>query len=206
MCEGYCCIPPSSASGSRGTEHEYRALAPAEGGEKTKQLLPREIFFVEQSHSVRSLFACYDLRPRIHPLAEHVAAHVARRDLHPRVISHAFHFSRNADRVNIEFRIVRIETRRRIRSKPHRSFHAITTLLECLETQVLVPGKRRKAHRIAPAITLFRNSHSLRAIYTRHKHKDRPAKAERRFHPVASMSFCILVCLHFNDQLSFRVS
>src|SRR5260370_17424834 len=164
MCEGYCCIPPSSASGSRGTEHEYRALAPAEGGEKPKQLLPREIFFVEQSHSVRSLFACYDLRPRIHPLAEHVAAHVARRDLHPRVISHAFHFSRNADLVDIEFRIFRIETRRRIPPKPHRSFHAITTLLECLETQVLVPGKRRKAHRIAPPITLFRNTHSIRAI------------------------------------------
>ena len=48
--------------------------------------------------------------------------------------------------------------------KPHWRLHAIATFLEGLEIQILVPGKSRKAHRVAPVHVSVRSSHSMRAI------------------------------------------
>src|SRR6266403_3660724 len=75
---------------------------------------------------------------------------VQRRNSHAWIISDAFHFSGNADRVHEKFRVARIEPHRRIRRKPYRRLYAFAAFLECFEVQILVPGKRLKSHRLAP--------------------------------------------------------
>src|SRR5260370_26217286 len=80
----------------------------------------------EQLHSERCLFACYDLRPRIHPLAKHSSAHVAWRDLHARIISHAFrseeHTSELQSHLNLVCRLL-LEKKKRIIHVVQRARH-----------------------------------------------------------------------------------
>ena len=85
-------------------------LAIPELREEIQQQFPREIFFIEQSHSAYIFFAGYDLRLSIDPITKHFAAHIAWRDLHARIVANAFDFSGNADRIHIQLGIVRIET------------------------------------------------------------------------------------------------
>src|SRR6266478_2898643 len=131
--------------------HEDGPSAPAEGREKPQQLFPWEILLVEQLHSAGSLFASDNFGPGFHPFAQHIATHVAWRNPYARIISYAFHFSRDTDGVHVQFRITRIEVHRRIRRKPYRRLYAIAAHLERFEVQVLVPVKLRKSHRIAHA-------------------------------------------------------
>src|SRR5713226_3834642 len=145
-------------------DREDDSFGPAEGREKRHNLFPREILLVEQRRSAGSLIARDDHGPRFYPLTKDSAARIARSDSHSRIISYAFHLSRYADCVRIQFRIAGIESRRGIRRKPHRCLHAVAALFECFEVQILVPGKRRKSHRIAPAVAILRNSPSMRTI------------------------------------------
>src|SRR5467141_5255141 len=106
-------------------DREDSSFAPAEHREKVEHLYPREILLVEQPHSAGRLFTRDDRHTRFHPFAKHSAAHVAWGDFHSGIVADAFHFSRDADRVHVQLRVVRIETRRRIRRKPYRRLHTL---------------------------------------------------------------------------------
>src|SRR5216683_3252022 len=132
--------------------------------EEIQQLLPWHVFLVQQPHPVFRLRARHDFSSRVHPFALQSAAHVTRRDSHPRIIPDALHFSRNADRIHVQFRVARIELRRRLRPEPHRRLHSVAAFLERFEIQIFLPGERRKSHGIAPAAPSYRDSHSMRVI------------------------------------------
>src|SRR6266404_20184 len=136
---------------SRWPDRKNNPLTPAEEREKPQQLFPREIFLVEQVHPADRFRARHDLGSRVHPIAQQLSARVARRNSHARIISDAFHFSRNTDRVYEKLRVARIDSHRRVRRKPYRRLHALAALLESFEVQILVPGKHRKSHRLAPS-------------------------------------------------------
>src|SRR6267378_8586498 len=139
---------------SRRPDQKNNPLAPPEHRKEIQQLFPWPILFVQQLHSVHCLGACNYFCSRFHPIAEQLAACSAWRNSHPRIISDTFHFSRNAERVHVQFRVARIEPHRRIRRKPNRRFHALAALLESFKVQVLVPRERLKSHRLAPALSL----------------------------------------------------
>src|SRR5437667_10807459 len=140
---------------------EDGSLTPAERGEKSEQLFPGEIFFVEQLHSPCGRFAGHDLRPRVRPLTKHFAAHIAWRDLHARIVANAFHFSANADRVDVQLGIVRIEVYRSIASKPYRPSYAGAVFLECYKLHDLSPCDRCNYQRIPPPRAPRPESHTI---------------------------------------------
>src|SRR6202521_3047182 len=145
-------------SGSPDEENGPRARA--ESREEIEQLLPRRIFLVQQLHAAIGFRAGHNLGVRIHPLVQQAAARVAWRNSHAVVVPDALHFSRNADGIDVQLCFARIEAHGGIRGKPHGRLHAFAAFFEGFEIQVLVPGKRRKSHGLAPA-------DSLRAILPR---------------------------------------
>src|SRR5882724_383227 len=136
---------------SRRPDRKHNPLAPPERRKEIQQLFPRPILFVQQLHPALRFRARHDFGSCFRPIAQRLSACGARRNSHPRIISDALHFSRNADRVRIQFRVARIEPRRRIRREPYRRFHALAAFLESFEVQILVFRKRLESHRLAPS-------------------------------------------------------
>src|SRR6267143_1019988 len=132
-------------------DHKNNPLPPPERRKEVQHLLPGSILFVEQLHPVFRFRGRNNFCSRFHPIAQQLAACGARRNSHAWIVSDAFHFSGNADRVHEKFRVARIEPRRRIRRKPYRRLHAFAAFFESFEVQILVPCKRLKSHRLAPS-------------------------------------------------------
>src|SRR5258708_19414206 len=107
----------------RGPDHEDSPFAPTEGREEIQHLFPRKILLVEQLHSAGSFFARDDLRTGFHPFAKNVATHIAWCDLHTRIISYAFHFSRNANRVHLHLSSFPTKPPHRTPPNPPRALH-----------------------------------------------------------------------------------
>ena len=118
---------------------ENDAFPAPEKREKVEQLLPRDVFPIEQPHPLRRLVALQYLRARIHPISQQSTPHVAWRDARSGIVPDALHLARIPDRIDVELPGALFSRRR---SEPNRRSYALSASSEGFEIQILAPSER----------------------------------------------------------------
>src|ERR1051325_3166238 len=114
-------------------DREYGMSIAAQAPEQVADLFHQAVLFVEQLLALPGFFLVNDSGPGFDPVAFEVAAHVAGRDTHARVVAYAFHLPGVDERIDVNRPV--------LFGEPQGRRDALPVSLEGFQVQVFLPGK-----------------------------------------------------------------